>query len=174
MLLDMGIGLLLSFGIGICFGIESKIWFSLAGVGFALAPDLDTLFYLLVKKRIEKRIIYKHREILHFPLIFCFVTPVFCFWLGFPYALLWLTAILCHFIHDSVDDDGWGIQWFWPFSKNYFMITKYSPKIIFTQKEREKLAEKHADPDWWKKENFRHSVCLGFGLASIFFWLFYF
>lgn len=174
MLLDIGVGLLLSFGIGIYFGIEGKFWFSLAGVGAVLAPDIDTCVYILLKRRIEKRIIYKHREILHFPLIFGLMTPGFYFWLDFPHALLWLVAILWHFVHDSIDDDGWGIQWLWPFSKNYFMITKRSPRIIFNQKERECLAEKYLDPDWWKKENFRHSVVLATGLASTFLWLFCF
>jgi len=174
--LDIGIGLFLSVWIGLWFGVEAKFWFLLFGIGAILAPDLDVPVYVLIKRRIENRTIHKHREILHYPLPFLAVTPAIYFWLGLPASRLWFYAILCHFIHDSVDDDGWGIQWFWPFSKKFFMLTKHSDNMVFEEKERENLAKKHADPNWLRntvkgKENIWHSAILILGLFCAFLWL---
>jgi len=82
-------------------------------VFFAVAPDLDTIPFLLLRRRLG---LVSH-WIIHFPLLYIpiGVTLVWFITRDWFYAINFMVASFAHFLHDSASAPG--IQWFWPISK---------------------------------------------------------
>ena len=72
------------------------------------------------------------------------------------FLVLFTLCSIAHFIHDSIGL-GWGIQWLYPFKKNYYQffytVNKNANKsLVYSYKpeELDSLAEKYGDKDWFK------------------------
>lgn len=157
MLLDIGLGILIPLGLAKGLALPFTDSFVLWGIAFFLLPDIDFVFHML-RGRLKNHD-HKHREGLHYPILFLIIGLVICFY-SLPYGLLFLLCTMAHFIHDSIGI-GWGIQWFYPISKNYYIFFyHYSLSAIghlpnkavriLTPQEKRILEEKYADNNWFK------------------------
>ena len=156
MFLDIGIGILITVFISATFQVKLTVLLIAVGILFALGPDLDFLFLYLRKH--DARDDYKHRDIIHFPLLYLPIGTILMFLLfGKIWATLFFIASLSHFIHDSISI-GWGIKWLFPFSrKNIAFFHLYSRKLkyglikpihIFNEKELSAIVAEHGDENW--------------------------
>jgi len=164
MLLDIAFGILLSLFAKNYLHMQITVWLVLACVLFSLAPDMDALFFLLTGKRIN----YKHREVLHYPVIFIILGLAVYAVFGREWGILFLLGVAWHFFNDVAGCLGWGIRLFWPFSRKSVRIQLLpihqapgKPKLpyrflnIWTMQEIEKNAEVYGDPDWVKNIFFK-------------------
>lgn len=117
MMLDIGVGILLSIWIGTAWSaLIDGIWVA-SGIFFALSPDADYLVHLLSGG--SSRNAHKHRDLFHRPLLFIPLGMVLLSPLGAAWPVLFGVGALAHFIHDSIGI-GWGVQWFWPFRDEHY------------------------------------------------------
>lgn len=179
MILDIGAGA----GIAGLFGLLAGMKFSpaliLFSVAAALAPDIDFIVWLVRKRGTLDEWSHRHRDLLHYPLVFVpagYVLSALLF-RDHRIAALFAFAPLYHFIHDTFGP-GWGIRWLWPFDRRYFMIWIESGGIgirRWTKTEQDEIARIHGDPQWAKKQfdpghTFRSIVFLVLGLLCIAAW----
>ncbi len=91
-------------------------------VFFALAPDLDLIPFLLLRRRLK---LVSHWFI-HFPLIYIPIGAMLV-WLAsreeWFYVVSFILASLAHFLHDSKAVQG--VQWLWPVSQAGWAISEH-------------------------------------------------
>lgn len=95
----------------------------LAGVAFAIVPDLDVLFF---KFGVAYANAFGHRGFTH-SLLFAFALPTLALalkrWFKVGYWRIWsfLTlSLLSHSVLDSFTTGGMGVGWLWPWSQERF------------------------------------------------------
>lgn len=158
--LDIGIGIFAAIIVSKLFTVELNPLLVGLGIGFALLPDMDFLYALARNGHGDHRAISKHRDLVHYPLIYLPLGALLALPFGPEWSLLFLLASAGHFVHDSIGI-GWGIPWLWPFTnKNYSFIYKYSPvyhrtnprKFLYIwERERiDELIDEYGDPDWFR------------------------
>lgn len=146
MLLDIGVGILAALWLG------QPVWL---GILFSLLPDFDMLVSL-VKYRGNSGV-YKHRDLLHLPIIYIAIGTALYFY-DPRVAALFLICTMLHFVHDSIGL-GWGVQWLWPISRDHFsFLYLYQPPgkpalpkkyfYRFPHGEMAKLDAEFGDPNW--------------------------
>lgn len=156
MLLDSAIGIFSSIFVSWFFNFEISSSLVLVGIVFALLPDLDFLVEFIKHGSVGGKVIREHREIIHYPIIYVPVVILIYFLTGIFWATLFAMGIFSHFVHDSIGI-GWGIKWFWPFSKKSYKLFSekdgsFSSRLVVSW-EPEELKEvvlKYGDPDWIK------------------------
>lgn len=169
MFLDIAIGIFSAIFIGSIFQLSPDFWLFFIAILLALMPDLDFLFYY--PKRGDTKYDCKHRDIIHYPLIYL-PAGALIFWLLFGkiWALLFFTTSLFHFVHDSIGI-GWGIKWLYPFSKNnyafFYLFSDRRKKGLrrllfsFNQKDLDEYIREHGDKDWVKNIYFKwHPIAI--------------
>jgi membrane-bound metal-dependent hydrolase YbcI (DUF457 family) len=127
MFLDIGLGIFVAIVTVSIFQIDFSVYLLVFSILFALLPDADFLYFYL--KKHDTKYDHKHRDIIHFPLIYLPI-GTFIVWslMGNIWALSFFLSSLGHFIHDGIGI-GWGIKWLYPFSKkNYAFFYLYSKK----------------------------------------------
>ncbi|MBI2010741.1 MAG: metal-dependent hydrolase [Candidatus Colwellbacteria bacterium] len=156
MLLDIGVGILLSIFTSNLFGLSLTGSFLISGIIFSLFADIDYIFHLI--KGGDSKNAYKHRYLLHYPLLYI---PAGIFVISFSnpdLAILFGFCSFAHFLHDSIGI-GWGIQWLYPFKKDHYMfLYRYTPPhkerlpwqiiYIWRHDDIDALARKYGDEDW--------------------------
>jgi len=183
MLLDTGVGILLSIITSWFFQTKLTIFLILAGIVFSLLPDLDFLIELLKHGSVGGKVIREHREIFHYPLSYLPIILLVFIFFGEIIAIFLSLCLFAHFLHDSIGI-GWGIKWLWPFSqKSYkFFSDKKGlfccrPIVSWEKKELEKIVAQYGDPDWIKNIYFKLSPILVveflFLVLSVIFLFFY-
>ncbi len=154
MFLDIAIGILLSIWVNSFFQVNLSMSLIIAGIIFALLPDIDFFIEFTKYGSVGGKVIREHREIMHFPL--SYIPSVFLIYIlfGSMWAVFFGLAILAHFLHDSVGI-GWGIKWLWPFSNRAFKLFsdkrgKLSSHLLVSwdHKELTEVVTKYGDPDW--------------------------
>ncbi|MCX6813193.1 MAG: metal-dependent hydrolase [Candidatus Azambacteria bacterium] len=165
MFLDIAVGILLSIGVSWYFNVELTFILILTSVLFALSPDID---FLWVSLRIGvTKVTHIHREILHHPLVFIPIGAIVLIPFGKIFVVTFILAAFWHFLNDTLTT-GWGVQWFWPFSKKYYKLlggmiyqAPDKPKLplkffyAWTPEEAEGIELKHGDPNWLKNIYFK-------------------
>ena len=157
MLLDIGIGILSAIVVSKTFAFTLTPLLVGLGIAFALLPDIDFIYTIVRRGLRDHRAIAKHRDLIHYPLIYLPLGVILAFAFGPQWALLFLMASVGHFIHDSIGI-GWGIPWLWPFTnRNYSFLYRYAPpgkmlpKRVLYRWDRTRidhLIEEHGDPNW--------------------------
>lgn len=156
MFLDIGAGILASIFISFGFQMELSFYVLAAGIVGALSPDVDYIVHLLQggSSKDDKR----HRELIHYPLIFLPVVFLIFYPLGIHIAGAFTLGAFFHFVHDSIGL-GWGIQWLYPFKKDHYTFLylyqgttkeRVPRKLIYVWKNEEidTLDERYGDTDW--------------------------
>ena len=157
MLLDIGIGILSAIVVGQLFSAPLTPALVGLGLAFALLPDVDFLYSLFRYGPRNYHAIIKHRDYLHYPLLYLPAGALAASFFGAPWIALFLLTSLGHFVHDSIGL-GWGIPWLWPFTnRNYTFFyrylppTKRLPRQFLYRWERtdvDQLIDEYRDPDW--------------------------
>ena len=157
--LDIGIGIFSAIIVSKLFAVELTPLLVGLGIAFALLPDMDFLYAVARNGHGDHRAISKHRDLVHYPLLYLPLGALLALPFGPAWSLLFLLASAGHFIHDSIGI-GWGIPWLWPFTdKNYSFIYRYSPpgkklpQRLIHRWERGKLdqlIDEYGDPDWFR------------------------
>ncbi len=161
MFLDIKLGLAWSFLLAIFFEkIITPEWL-IAGVVFALLPDID--FWLEYAKRgtVGGKVIDLHRTLFHSPLTYI---PLILF-VESSFGPEWMTLLVCgvlgHFIHDSMGM-GYGIRWLWPYSTRWYKL--FSSKdgeiyydfdhwlVSWSDEEMRKLVAERGNNNWLKED----------------------
>jgi hypothetical protein len=157
MFLDIGIGILAAVLVSKIFVLPLSLGLVFVGVIFALLPDLD---FILYKAKKDLKNIHKHRNLLHYPLLYIPIGVIVILFFSKPLTILFGICSLLHFIHDSIGI-GWGIKWFFPFSKNsYSFLNIYQPPNkeqipkaflhIWKDEEMDMIVDKYGDENWIK------------------------
>lgn len=168
MFADIGIGIFVSIFVGYFFGVDVSIWLVLFSITFAVLPDADFLYFY--PKKHDTKYDYKHRDIIHYPLIYLPVgTIIISIIFGKIWVLAFLLASFGHFLHDSIGI-GWGIKWLYPFTRdNYSFLYLYAkegkgwrkPIFIFREKELPGIVQKYGDSNWVKNIYFKwHPIAI--------------
>lgn len=158
MFLDIAIGILSAIFASWFFKVSLTASFLLAGITFALSPDLDYFLFLITGGRNSEA--HKHRDILHYPLLFLPIGTVVLYPLGKEWMAIFILGTSLHFIHDMIGL-GWGVKILWPFNRdNFALFFHYSPpgykklpsKLLYIWKPEEiqGLIEEYGDPNWFK------------------------
>lgn len=157
--LDIGIGIFAAIVVGKIFSLELSPLLVGLSIAFALLPDIDFLYALARNGHGNHHAISRHRDLVHYPLLYLPAGALLALPFGAEWSLLFLLASVGHFIHDSIGI-GWGIPWLWPFTnRNYTFIYRYSPpgkklpqKLVHRwERERiDELIEEYGDPDWFR------------------------
>ncbi|RJQ37158.1 metal-dependent hydrolase [Candidatus Parcubacteria bacterium] len=164
MLLDIGLGILAALGVANLFGEIPTELFIMAGIGFALLPDLDFVYALLRYGPNNYRAMIRHRDYLHYPILYVAAGGFLALFISPAWGVLFLITTLAHLAHDSIGL-GWGVAWLWPLSdKNYTFFWRYVtpgkelPRQLVYCWERARiddLIEEYRDPQWLKNIYFR-------------------
>lgn len=156
MFLDIGIGIFTAIFASYLFRVDIFAWLILFSVVCALFPDADFLYFY--PKRHDTKYDHKHRDIIHYPLIYLPVGTIIL-WIIFGkiWAVVFFIVSFCHFLHDSIGI-GWGIKWLYPFSENsysfFYLVSKpgvrMKKKLVytFTEEELPGIVDKYGDPNW--------------------------
>jgi membrane-bound metal-dependent hydrolase YbcI (DUF457 family) len=163
MLFDLGVGLIIAALVDVFQSSDPEIGFYLFGALAALSPDLDMPIWLLRTRGRLDRWAHRHRDLLHYPLFFIPGGALLFGWFfGSVYGLVFALASFAHFFHDSFNE-GWGIRWFWPFSKRYFKLERENKTWAlkrWTRTEQDALAALHGDDNWAQRRYARLSPSL--------------
>ena len=180
MLLDIGMGLLLTTMFAAVTGAEPSWQLPLVGIAGCLAPDVDFIIWILRGKKLD-HLTHQHRDLLHRPLIFTpLTTTLVWLWLGPSAAVLFGTGTVAHFIHDTIGQ-GWGILLFWPLDSRFYCIRSYGdqPRQLYgwTKEEQDELCEEHGNRHWMQQDYgrlggplMRECIVLIAGLITLILW----
>lgn len=157
MLLDIGVGILVSIGLTNLWSVSLSGWFVAAGIVFALLPDADFFIHLAAGGGTLKNA-HRHRELLHYPLVYIPIGTAVLSLFGSAWAVLFVLCSFLHFAHDSIGI-GWGIQWLWPFNKDHYeFFWAYQPPdkpllprkllYIWRHEEMPALVARYGDDNW--------------------------
>ena len=184
MLLDIGIGIFSAIVIGQVFTMPLTPALVVLGITLALLPDLDFLYVLLRRGPRDVHAVIRHRDLLHYPVLYLPVGAAVALFFGPQWAILFLLASMGHFMHDSIGL-GWGIPWFWPFAnRNYTFFYRYTvpkkrfpPQVVYRweRSDIDRLIDEYRDPNWLrniylKLHPFFAAEIAGFLLAVYFLW----
>ncbi len=158
MFLDIGVGILLSIITSKLFGLPLTVAFVVAGIIFALLMDIDYILHLFTGGSSKNA--HRHRDLLHYPLIYIPLGTLVISLFSNSYASLFALCSFAHFLHDSIGI-GWGVQWLYPFKKDHYsFLYIYRPphqerlpqKNIYVWKHEDidMLSKKYGDPNWVK------------------------
>ncbi len=161
MFLDIKLGLLWAFLLAILFEkIITPEWL-IAGVMFALLPDID--FWLEYAKRgtVGGKVIDLHRTLFHAPITYIPIALFIGSYFGTEWMCLFAFGVSGHFIHDSMGM-GYGVRWWWPYSTRWYKL--FSSKdgeiyyninhlfVSWSDEEMRKLVAKHGNDNWLKED----------------------
>jgi hypothetical protein len=119
MFLDIKFGLLWGFLVGLFFSQPlMPLWF-LAGVLFALLPDIDFWIEYAMRGTVGGTVIGAHRTLLHNPIPYLLITLFVGALFGPAWMTLFALGVFGHFVHDLCGM-GYGIRLFWPFSDRWY------------------------------------------------------
>lgn len=157
--LDIGIGIFSAIIVSKLFGIELSPLLLGAGMVLANLPDIDGV-YTFMRNGNDFKAVSRHRELIHYPLIYLPVGALLALPFGAEWSVLFLLASTGHFLHDSIGI-GWGIPWLWPFTNNnYSFLYKYMPRYhqhhprkllyVWERDRMDELIERYGDRNWFQ------------------------
>ncbi len=156
MLLDIGVGILFALGLAPLLHVEHTFMWILAGVVFALLPDVDALVNLVAHRGLGHE--HKHRDLCHLPLLYIPIGVLILFPISYALTTLFVLCSLAHFLHDSIGI-GWGVQWLSPINTDHFsFLYLYQPPgkpalprkwfYRFAHADIDRLDRQYGDHDW--------------------------
>lgn len=160
MFLDIKLGLGWAFLVAIFFEKMITPEWLIAGVVFALLPDLDFWFEYIKRGTVGGKVIDLHRTLFHAPLIYIPVALFIGTYFGPAWMTLFALGVFGHFIHDSMGM-GYGVRWLWPFTTSWYKF--FSGKdgeihydlnhffVSWSDEEMKKLVAERGNDNWIKE-----------------------
>lgn len=161
MFLDIKLGILWAFFVALLFEkIITPEWI-LAGVVFALLPDIDFWFEYWKRGTVGGTIIDLHRTLLHAPMTYIPITLFVGTYHGPAWMTLFALGIFGHHLHDSVGM-GYGVRWLWPFTDHWYKF--FSDKdgeihydfrhffVSWNDREMRELVAKRGNDNWLRED----------------------
>ena len=121
MFLDIKLGLLWAFLAGLFFEQALTPGWILAGVIFALLPDIDVWIEYAERGTVGGKVIGAHRSLLHNPIPYIPAALFVGTFFGPAWMTLFALGVFGHFAHD-LSGMGYGIRIFWPFSDRWYKL----------------------------------------------------
>lgn len=121
MFLDLKLGILWAVLVGFVFGEPITFLWILAGILFALLPDIDFWIELAERGTVGGKTLGAHRTLLHNPLPWIPVVILIGVFSGPAWMTLATLGIFGHFVHDTMGM-GFGVRWLWPYRLNFYKI----------------------------------------------------
>ncbi len=161
MFLDIKLGILWAFLLGVIFSEPFTLGWFLLGIVFALLPDLD--FWIEYAKRgtVGGTVLGAHRTLFHNPLPYLLIATLVLYFFGTAWATMG------HLIHDTAGM-GFGVRWLWPFSKKLYKVFSDKEggihydmahlKITSWDPEEIKTLVREKGNDSWLAEDIRYHV----------------
>lgn len=119
MFLDIKLGLLWAFAVALLFEKVITPEWLVAGVVFALIPDIDFWLEYIKRGTVGGTVIDLHRTLLHAPITYIPVALFVGTYAGPAWMMLFILGVFGHFLHDSMGMSH-GIRWFWPFTDRWY------------------------------------------------------
>lgn len=156
MFLDIGLGIIIPALLSKIFHFELTNTYILFGILFSLLPDIDFIWYKIFSGKNKHVQDHKHRDILHYPILYLIFGVILFYFLNIHLLVLFLVCSFFHFMHDSIGI-GWGIQWFFPFKKNYYQFLyttnkNYDRSLVYSYKpeDLDAISETYGDKEWFR------------------------
>lgn len=127
--LDFAVGTLIVTGIATWWGFTPAFSHLVLGGVLAFLPDFDLIIPILMRR--YARIPQHHTTIMHRPLFLIPTSAAAAWILGGPFwTLVAISAVTWHFLHDSKELGGGGIQWAYPFSqRDWGLLGAHRPLV---------------------------------------------
>ncbi|MDD4989036.1 MAG: metal-dependent hydrolase [Candidatus Pacebacteria bacterium] len=163
MFLDIGVGILASLFVAHLYGLGLSLAFILGGIFFSLLMDAD--FVIHFAKGGTYNTGYRHRNLLHYPLLYIPIGMVVIGFFNHSWAILFAICSFFHFVHDSIGV-GWDVQWLYPFDNRHFtLFYRYTSPIkeklprqflyIWKHEDIDALAKRYGDEHWIRNMYFK-------------------
>lgn len=179
MFLDIKLGLLWAFLIGLFFERELTPLWIVSSVLFALLPDIDFWIEYAMRGTVGGKTMGAHRSLLHNPIPYI---PAALF-IGASFGPAWMTlfalGVFGHFAHD-LSGMGLGIRLFWPFSERWYKCFSSKDGEIhydfghlycsWSPEEMKALVESRGNDNWIKEElryMYRHRLSIFLKLLAM-------
>ncbi len=180
MFLDIKLGLLWGFLVGLFFEQTLTPGWLLAGVIFALIPDIDFWIEYTMRGTVGGKTMGTHRALLHNPITYIPVALFIGTYFGPAWMTLFALGVFGHFIHD-LSGMGLGIRLFWPFSDRWYkFFSSKDGEIHFdfdhflcswSPEEMKALVATRGNDNWIKEELsylYRHRFSIVLKLVAVF------
>jgi hypothetical protein len=161
MLLDIKLGLTWALIVAVLFGKTITPEWLIAGVVFALLPDIDFWLEYIKRGTVGGKVIDLHRTLLHAPITYIPIALFVGTYFGPAWMSLLALGVLGHFIHDSMGMS-YGIRWLWPFSTRWYKLFSsrdgeihYDLDYVITSwsaEEMETLVRERGNDNWIQEE----------------------
>lgn len=179
MFLDIKLGLLWAFLVGLFFEQPLTPEWILAGVVFALLPDIDFWVEYVERGTVGGKVISTHRTLLHNPITYIPIALFIGTLFGPAWMALFVLGVFGHFAHDLAGM-GHGIRIFWPFSDRWYKF--FSSKdgelhydldhlvVSWSPEEMRQLVAERGNDDWIKEDlryMYTHRFSIFFRLLAV-------
>lgn len=161
MFLDIKLGLLWAFLVGLFFEQALTPEWILSGIAFALLPDLDFWIEYAERGTVGGKIIGAHRTLFHNPIPYIPAALFVGTFFGPAWMTLFALGVFGHFVHD-LSGMGYGIRLFWPFSDRWYKFFSskdgaihYDREHLFVSwspAEMTTLVTTHGNDNWIEQE----------------------
>ncbi len=161
MFLDIKLGLVWTFLVGLFFEHALTPGWIAAGILFALLPDIDFWIEYAMRGTVGGRVMGAHRSLLHNPIPYIPVTLFVGVFFGPAWMTLFALGVFGHFAHD-LSGMGLGFRLFWPFSERWYKCFSskdgeihYDFKHFYcswSPEEMKALVESRGNDNWIKEE----------------------
>ncbi|MEK7095045.1 MAG: metal-dependent hydrolase [Patescibacteria group bacterium] len=157
MFLDILLGTFWAFLTSVGFGVPLTPLWVLAGIIFAMLPDMDFWIEYLRRGKVGGKILGEHRVLTHIPLLFVIPAILLFIYADPAWGTLFILGVYGHFIHDATGM-GYGYRIFYPFSPYFYKFlsdrdgniryTKEHFMVRWTEAEVQALHLAHGNDHW--------------------------
>ena len=165
MFLDILLGTFWAFLTSVVFGVLLTPLWVLAGIIFAVLPDIDFWVEYLRRGTVGGKTLGDHRVLTHVPFLFVIPAILLFLYASPAWGTLFIIGVYGHFVHDATGM-GYGYRLLYPFSPLFYKFLSdgdgnisYTRKhfmVRWTRTEVEALHQKHGNDRWLQDDIHYH------------------
>lgn len=174
MCVDVGLSLIYAVLVSKFFSVPLNVVLITLSVVFGLLPDIDAPIEIIQRGALGGKEAGFHRELTHYPIIYLPILFLVSLFFGSFWGALLAINVISHLLHDSFWP-GWGLKWFWPFSKRNYMVFadrvtgRLSTNLVASWSPAELAATMHkfGDANWFRRMYLNLSPLLVFEVSIL-------
>lgn len=157
MFLDILLGTFWAFLTSVVFGVPLTPLWIVAGIVFAVLPDIDFWVEYLRRGTVGGKTLGDHRVLTHIPILFFIPAILLFLYAGPAWGTLFVLGVYGHFVHDATGM-GYGYRLFYPLSPFFYKFfsdahgnisyTREHFMVRWTRAEVEALHQQHGNDQW--------------------------